>query len=251
MTRTAAAASRWFVGGAPQATAPIRLFCFPFAGGGASVFRGWGRELPGVDVIAVQPPGREDRYGEKPYTNLRELTADLAVAIEPWLDRPAVFFGHSMGGSIAYQLATELQGRGRSPQMLIISARPAPHLPPDRKPIHALSDEGFVAELKKLDGTPAAVLENRELMEFLLPTLRADFELCDTYVADRDATVPMPVLLFGGLEDQTAGREKLEAWRRYTTGEVTVEMFPGNHFFVQTQRTAVLASIYRSLAAIS
>ena len=250
MSGPAATSNRWFVGGAPQSTAALRLFCFPFAGGGASVYRGWGRDLPGVDVVAIQPPGREDRYGETAYTNLRTLTRDLSAAIEPWLDRPAVFFGHSMGGSIAHQLALDLQTRGRAPQLLIISARPAPHVPPDRKPIHALSDDGFVAELKKLEGTPAAVLENRELMDFLLPTLRADFELCDTHVCDRAATLDTPLVLFGGLEDQTAGREKLEEWRGYTTGPVSVQMFPGNHFFLQTQKAAVLAAIQGALAPL-
>lgn len=251
MSGRSALSSRWFLCGTPQATAPIRLFCFPYAGGGASVYRGWGKDLPGVEVIAVQPPGREDRYGEQAYTDLRRLTAELGREIEPWLDRPAVFFGHSMGGSIAYQLATELQSRGRAPQLLMLSARPAPHVPLERKPIHELSDEGFVTELKKLAGTPEAVLENRELMDFLLPTLRADFQLCDTYVCDRQVQLEMPLVLFGGIDDATARREKIEEWRGYTRAPVTVQMFPGNHFFLQTDRAAVLAAIRQALAAVT
>ncbi len=246
----AAGASAFFVHRAPQATAPIRLFCFPFAGGGASIYRDWAADLPGVDVIAVQPPGREHRYGEQPYTDLRALTADLAVAIEPLLDRPFVFFGHSMGGSIAYQLACDLQARGRTAQRLILSARPAPHLPPDRGPMHTLSDEAFKAELRKLAGTPAAVLENDELMEFLLPTLRADFELCDTYVCARQAVLDVPMTLFYGEDDETAGAGTVAPWSEYTTREVSVLPFRGNHFFVQTQKTAVLGAIRGALTAL-
>lgn len=251
MSAATAGSNAFFVRRAPRADAPVRLFCFPFAGGGASIYRDWGPELPGVDVVAIQPPGREDRYSHQAYTDLRALTADLAVAIEPLLDRPAVFFGHSMGGSIAYQLARDLQPRGRSPQLLILSARPAPHIPPDRRPIHALSDDAFMAELRKLAGTPAAVLENRELMEFLLPTLRADFQLCDTYVCERTAALDVPMLLFYGEDDETAGRRKVEPWQEYTTGAVTVQEFSGNHFFVQTQKTAVLAAIRGALTGLS
>lgn len=248
MSARSAGAHRWFVG--TTTDAPVRLFCFPFAGGGASIYRGWGRDLPGVDVIAVQPPGRENRCSEPPYTDLRRLAADLAVEIEPWLDRPAAFFGHSMGGAIAYQLAAELTVSQRGPRLLIVSARPAPHVPPTRKPIHALSDDAFVIELQKLAGTPAAVLENRELMEFLLPTLRADFELCDTHVCDPGADLDIPLVVFGGLDDETAPRQSLDEWRPYTTGPVTVRMFPGDHFFLQTEQAALLAAIQDALGAI-
>jgi len=250
MNAAAAGAGAFFVRRAPRADAPIRLFCFPFAGGGASIYREWGADLPGVEVIAVQPPGRENRYGEQPYTNLRALTADLAPAIEPLLDRPAVFFGHSMGGSIAYQLASDLQARGQAPRHLILSARPAPHVPPGRGPMHTLSDAAFKTELRKLAGTPAAVLENDELMEFLLPTLRADFELCDTYVCPREAVIDVPMTLFYGELDETAGLQSVAPWSEYTIGSVAVQPFPGNHFFVQTQKAAVLGAIRSALTAL-
>lgn len=236
-----AGSRRWFVGG--TSPAPVRLFCLPFAGGGASIYRTWARELPGIDVVAVQLPGREDRYGEPAYTNLRRLTADLATAIEPMLDRPAVFFGHSMGGAIAYQLAVDLKARGLGPRLLILSARHAPHVPLSRPPIHTLSDEAFVGELRKLSGTPTAVLDNRELMDFLLPILRADFELCDTHACAREAAIDVPLLLFGGVDDATAPRHALEAWREYSSGALELKMFPGGHFFLQTHQAAVLQAI--------
>jgi medium-chain acyl-[acyl-carrier-protein] hydrolase len=228
----------------------VRLFCFPFAGGGASVYRTWARELPGIDVIAVQPPGREDRYSEPAYTNLRRLTADLASEIAPLLDRPAVFFGHSMGGAIAYQLAVDLKPRGLGPRLLILSARHAPHVPLTRPPIHTLSDQAFIAELRKLSGTPSAVLENQELMDFLLPILRADFELCDTHTCPREASVDVPLLVFGGEDDATARPPALEAWRDYSTGAMELRLFPGGHFFLQTHQPAVLQAIRAAVTAL-
>jgi medium-chain acyl-[acyl-carrier-protein] hydrolase len=248
VTAPRSSARRWFAGGTTPA--PVRLFCFPFAGGGASIYREWRRDLQGLDVVAVQPPGREDRHGEAAYTSLTTLTRDLAGEIAPWLDRPSVFFGHSMGGAIAYQLAVDLAAAGlQGPELLIVSARPAPHIPPARQPIHALSDDAFVSELRKLAGTPMAVLENRELMEFLLPTLRADFELCDTHVCAREAGLTIPIVVFGGVEDATAPRASLEAWRDYTTGPVSVRMFPGGHFFLQSQKTAVLQAVQDAISA--
>jgi medium-chain acyl-[acyl-carrier-protein] hydrolase len=245
---------RWFVSGTPSpATTPrTRLFCFPFAGGGASVYREWRRDLSSLDVVAVQPPGREDRYGEPAYTSLTHLTRDLAGEIAPLLDRPSVFFGHSMGGAIAYQLAVDLQRAGvPGPQLLILSARPAPHAPPTRAPIHALPDDGFIAELRKLAGTPAAVLDNRELMDFLLPTLRADFELCDTHTCPREAVLSIPFVIFGGVEDATARREALDGWRDYTTGPTQLRMFPGGHFFLQTHKAQVLQAVHDAVSSVA
>jgi len=241
----------WFPLARPNPGARLRLFCLPFAGGGASAYRGWQDGLPlDIDLWAVQLPGRESRYREPAYRGMLPLVNDLAAAVRAHADRQYALFGHSMGSLVALELARELRRHGRAPAAVIVSGHAAPHLPARERPLHALPDAEFRAELRRLNGTPAAVLDNDELMQAVLPTLRADFELCETYVPTDDRPLDCPVLVLGGRDDPRVSVADLEAWRRYARGPFRVNNLPGDHFFVQSQRPAVLETVSQFLTPV-
>jgi len=226
----------------PNPDAELRLFCFPYAGASAAIYRGWHQKLPAaVEVRAVELPGRGTRLREKPFLGLLPLVEHLGEALEPYLDRPFVFFGHSMGALIAFELSRLLRREGRTlPVHLFVSGHRAPHLPSKHRPIHSLPEREFVQELRNLEGTPEAVLENEELMELLSPVLRADFSVCETYYYHDEEPLSCPITAFGGTEDTDVDRSMLEPWKLHTTGAFRLHMLPGNHFFLQTSEAQLL-----------
>jgi len=229
--------------------AELRLICFPYAGGSAHVFKGWETYLPAeVEVHAVQLPGRGQRIGETPIDNLADLTMNLAGALGPLTDRPFAFFGHSMGALISYELARTLRRQGApQPAHLFLSARHAPHLPSQRTPIHHLPDSKFVAELERYRGTPAAVLQNRELMDLFLPALRADFTISERYDYVAEEPLPCPIAAFGGVQDELVSRTSLAAWEEHTRGDFSLRLFPGDHFFLQSAQPLLLRALAQTL----
>jgi medium-chain acyl-[acyl-carrier-protein] hydrolase len=216
--------------------ARLRLFCFPYAGGGAPIFHSWPGELPQtIETCVIQLPGRGTRLMEKPYRRMDSLVTALAEAVEPLLDKPFAFFGHSMGAWIGFELAHRLRRRHKlEPHHLFVSGASAPHLPQRDLPLHDLPEKEFVEALQHLNGTPKEVLENEELMRLMAPTLRADFALCETYVYAKRPRLGCPITAFGGLKDSRLGLSDIEAWREETTGTFNVKMFPGDHFFIHS-----------------
>lgn len=238
----------WIAFRKPRPRPRLRLFCFSYAGGGASVFRTWQADLPQeLEVCPVQLPGRENRLSEERYRRIAPLTESLCEAIEPLLDLPFAFFGHSLGAIVAYETALRLRDeKGRSPVYLMVSARRAPRIPPD-DPMYELPDDEFRTRLQELEGTPAEVLEHPELMELMEPLLRADFELNDTYEPSDKPPLTCPVAGFGGLTDPDVSRENLEAWREVTRGAYRLRMFPGGHFYLHEHRQALLTAVAQDL----
>ncbi|MHC4617195.1 MAG: thioesterase II family protein [Planctomycetota bacterium] len=228
--------------------AQLRLFCFPYAGGGVSIFRIWQSQLPtSVQLCPVQLPGREDRLREKPHNRLQTLVSDLADALEPYINGlPFAFFGHSMGALISFELSRELRQRSQNkPLCLYLSAHRAAHLPDRRPPIHHLPDDRFLLELRRLEGTPKEVFEEQELMTLLLPALRADFALCETYTFAPQPPLSSRIVAFGGLEDREVAVEELSAWQEQTENSFKLWMLPGNHFFINSssrQLTAIISA---------
>lgn len=248
MTRTPFNA--WAVYPRRNPEARLRLFCFPYAGGGATVYSGWWRGLPPeVEVVAVQPPGRESRLAEKPHHDLGELVAAMHEHLLPHLrERPFAFFGHSNGALMAFELARSLRRGGDPlPLHLFASGRPAPQLELDDPPIHHLPHDEFVQELRKLEGTPEEILQNQEILELLLPLLRADFSLGETYRFVPEAPLPFPLSAYGGVRDPEVPREHVEAWSEQAGAGFRMKMFPGDHFFVNGDRGLVLAELSREL----
>lgn len=229
--------------------ARLNLFCFPYAGGTTYIYQQWSQLLPPtIAVYPIELPGRRKRFQEPPYTNLEALLADLAVAIKPFLNKPFIFFGHSMGGLIAFELTRWLRRQyDIFPQHLIISACRATQLPRSKPPIHNLPDAEFRKEIIRLGGTPQVVLDNSEMMELILPTLRADFTKIETHIYKEKTPLNTPISVFGGNSDSEVTQEELAAWEEQTTKEFSLTMFEGDHFFLEEQRSLVLKRITKEL----
>jgi medium-chain acyl-[acyl-carrier-protein] hydrolase len=228
-----------------------RLLCCPYAGGGASLFRSWVEHLPpDVELLAIQYPGREERLLEPPFTSLIELTSALTQDIGPLLaDKPYAIFGHSLGALVAFEMTREQRRRGaRLPTQLFLSGAPDPQDDAfRRKGRHLWSDPAFVEELRRIGGTPAELLNNSELMSLLLPTLKADFALVDTYEYVHDVLLNLPIQTFGGLQDHEIGAASLRAWSRETRAAFRLSMFAGDHFFLNGQMSRLCERIAQAL----
>jgi len=242
-------APSWIPSNGPAPTGLPRLFCFPYAGGSASLFRPWVKQLsPVAQVCPVQLPGRGDRINEAAFTDLRPLVGALVTALAPYLQGPFAFFGHSMGALIAFELVRKLRSEhGPLPVHLIVSGRRAPQLPQDRT-TYNLSDADFDDELRRIGGTGNDVVKDPEIMELMKPVLRADFQVCQDYKYSYQLPLQCPMTVLGGTNDLDVTFEHLTAWREQTTGEFAVSVFPGNHFFIQSASSAVLQLVARDLS---
>lgn len=225
----------WIAYHRPRPAPRVRLFCFPYAGGGASIYRGWSAALhPDIEVWPVQLPGREGRIREPAFSRADELVAALLGGLaEPLARGPFAFFGHSMGALIAFELARALRLAGTAgPLHLFVSARRSPDLPARDDDIHDLPEPEFRARLRELNGTPEAVLEHPELMDLLGPLLRADFTLSETHDFVPGPPLACPITAFGGRDDADVTADDLSAWRRQTTAAYRLTMLAGDHFFL-------------------
>ncbi|GCE28517.1 hypothetical protein KDA_40010 [Dictyobacter alpinus] len=241
----------WFPFTVNQTQGRLRLFCFPYAGGGASIFRTWSNQLsPEIEVWPVQLPGRETRLLEPGIAQIEDLVPLIAEALLPHLDKPYAFFGHSMGALVCFELLRQLRrSRGVAlPLRLIVSGRRAPHRPDTGPQTYNLSDDEFIAELRRLKGTPEEVLQNTDLLQIVLPTLRADFTLCETYTYRPKEPLTCPITAIGGLEDSEVSRADLAAWNELTTAkDYKMRLLPGDHFFLHQQQAMLLRVIMQDI----
>lgn len=244
--------SPWIVIPRPAPAARLRLFCFPFAGGGASIFAPWARTLPpDVEVVAVQLPGREGRLSEEAYSDMAALSTKLGAELAPYLDRPFAFYGHSNGGLMAFEVARLLRREGRrAPEHLFVGGRPAPQLVLTDPPLHALPHDEFLDALRRFEGTPDEVLQNPEIMELIEPMLRADFALGETYRYTPEPPLAVPISAYGGVQDREVSPEQVAAWREQTSAAFELVMFPGNHFFIVGDRERVLQQLTAELRPV-
>lgn len=247
--------SPWTPRFAPRAAARRRLFCFSYAGGGAAIYRPWALAMPSdIDVAAVLLPGRESRLREAPHDSMAALLQGLLPALLPQLDLPFAFFGHSMGALVAYEAARALQRRGApTPAKLLLSGRRAPHLPETDPPLHRLDDDAFIAEIdRRYKGIPPEVLEHRDLLELLLPGLRADMTIIETHRSDSSTPFAGPITVFGGSDDARATREQLLAWQQHTSHPLVLRQFEGGHFYFNEPRArdALIAAVAAELQAL-
>ncbi|MBM4795885.1 thioesterase [Streptomyces sioyaensis] len=237
---TRSLAAPWWTG-EPAPLAERTLLCLPYAGGGPQTYRRWGELLgPSVEVLAMTPPGRGRRYGEEPCRDLPSLLHPLTDALPGLLHRPYVLFGHSLGATVAYELCLEIRRRGLPmPQGLVVSGRQAPDLPWRFRQVSELPADEFTEALRDLGGTPEAVLAQPELMSLLMPALRADFAIVESYRHRGEPPLDVPILALAGTEDDRASADHMAGWADRTTASFALHPVHGGHFFVDAQAAAV------------
>lgn len=220
----------------------LRLFCLPYAGGGAQIYRTYSQVLPDdIEVCAVQLPGRERRFREPALESVDAIVDRLAPVVSELSDRPYAVLGHSLGALVGFELLRRLRKDGEPlPLRLFASGHRAPHLPDPDPPIHHLPDAQFVEELRQLNGTPQEVFESPELLELILPVLRADFTAAETYVYRSEVPLPCPITALGGTNDVMIPRESLQAWQEHTTGNFEAHFLEGDHFFIHQRHKDVI-----------
>lgn len=224
----------WLVRLEPNAAADVKLFCFPYAGAGGEVYRRWTAAAPRwVELYGLQVPGHGARLAEPAPTDLATVVDRAADALAAQIDRPYAIFGHSLGAVVGFETTRELERRGvAAPLALYLSGHRAPHVPLARRPMRELDEAAFLLELKGLNGMSEEVLASPELLELLLPTLRADFTLADGYVTAAERAVACPVVALGAFDDPHVSAPALEAWRSVTSGDFSSRLFPGDHFYL-------------------
>jgi surfactin synthase thioesterase subunit len=229
----------------------MRLFCLPFAGGGAVFYHARKNFLPpDVELARIKLPGREARLREKAFTDMGALIAELTEVLTPWLDRPYVLFGHSMGALIAFELSRALRARHRLlPLHLFVSGFWAPHLQrPER--LTGLPDAQFIARLREYGGIPELVLRNPELMEIFLPIFRSDFEMIDSYTYRPADPLDCPLTAFGGESDPKIPLDRISAWHVHTSRGFKCHFLPGGHFFINESQSRLLELLWEDLAGV-
>jgi medium-chain acyl-[acyl-carrier-protein] hydrolase len=196
----------------------------------------------------VQLPGRENRFVEPAFTRLASIVEALNSALGPELNRPFAFFGHSMGALVGYELARKLESEGRAgPVCLMISAHRAPQFPSRHAPFHILPEGEFISQLAGLGGISKELLANPEMLSLVLPTLRADLTVCETYTWTAEPKLKCPIFAYGGLEDRAVTKDDLAGWQSQTSGDFALKQFPGGHFFLHASQSMLLDQIGQDL----
>ena len=235
----------------PSPQRRTRMFCFSYAGGSAFNYLRWQEAIdPSIEICAVQLPGRGTRIAEPPISSLPNLLRALAPEVARLDDLPTVFFGHSVGALVAFELARYLRLHGlQLPMHLFVSGCQAPQFRSTPQQLHSFSDDEFIEVLRQYEGTPPEVLESQALMSLLLPTIRADFALAENYRYRHAPLLPMRVSVFAGTQDNNKGLGQVDGWQKETTQPCRITWFEGGHFFLNSQRDAVVRQINDELTA--
>lgn len=241
--------SPWLRCFAPRQQPKKRLFAFHHGGGSAVFVKTWHQHLSEeVEVVGVQLPGRQERLREKPVTQVEALIQPLAQALQPYTDLPFYFFGHSLGAMISFELTRYLcDFTAVQPQTLIVSGRHAPQVRSTFPKIHRLDDQAFLEGVKHYDGLPAEVLAHEELIQLILPALRADFTLSETYFYQPAPPLPHPIAAIGGTDDRSVPTTNLEAWQKQTRAGFSMQLIDGGHFYFEEQPAAFFTALQNVL----
>lgn len=239
----------WLFMPQPNSQAKFRLFCFPYAGANAFNFRSWAKYLPkDIEFCIIQLPGRANRSKEPLLKDIRSLVQTLAPALVSHLDLPFAFFGHSMGALMAFELTRQLRRlQAPLPIHLFISGRRAPQMPSFQPHVHSLPTPLFLEKIRRYSGTPEVILQNQELMDLLLPVLRADLQINETYTYKNDFLLDCPISAFGGLQDPEVSVEEMTAWSHLTSNTFNLRMYDGHHFFIQEHTCELLKIVSQDL----
>jgi surfactin synthase thioesterase subunit len=238
----------WLAIHKPNPRAVLRLFCFPYAGGGDWLFRDWPEFLPDtIEVCPVQLPGRGARVGEPPFTVFSSLVRAISASLAPHLDKPFALFGHSLGAIVSFELARQLRrDHALQPVHLFVSGRCSPQTV-DERSAKTVSDSELLEILRRFNGTPLEAFEDQELMQLVLPVIRADFAVGNSYLYIPEPPLECAITALGGLLDPTTDRTCIEGWREHTNGRFLVRMFPADHFFLSTMQSLLHEAISKDL----
>jgi medium-chain acyl-[acyl-carrier-protein] hydrolase len=239
----------WIVRLKPSRRPRLRLFCFPFAGCGASVYVPWMKQFPDeIEVCAIQLPGREDRIKEQAFTRITQLATAIAGELRHFIQIPFGFFGHSMGATLAFEVSHSLTTlECRPPTILIAGACPAPHVRRQLSTMSTLPRNELLEVLERKRGSSAEVLANQEFIDMILPVLRADLEAVETYCYTDRPPLPCPIVAIGGLSDHEVSADLLDAWREQSTGNFVRLAVAGGHLFVLTQPNETMQVVLQHL----
>lgn len=235
----------------PNPQAQQKLFCFPCAGGTTAAYSKWHKYLPtDIEINLVQLPGRGYLIQEPPFTTFSLLTKILTSKLKPHLNKPFIFFGHSMGATLAFEITRQLRRKNHPlPTHLFAAGCPAPHKPIKKPFIHKLPEAKFMAELQyRYNAIPQSILQNQELRKLFLSCLRADFTMIETYKYTKEKPLDCPITVFGGLQDRAISLNNLEDWRVETNHIFNLEMVTGNHFFVHENQSSFLHLLYLKIS---
>lgn len=242
-------ASRWIERTGNRTTPRFRMFCFPYAGGTAAIFRDWAETVAlDVEICAIRLPGREGRHADPPFRRAERVAESLTPILQDFLDLPFVMFGHSMGAILAYEITRAIRtATAVEPRALLVSAHRAPHLPRRGRDRHDLPREQLIAELKALNGTPAEVFQHDDLLDFVLPILRSDLELVESWSSPAGVRLSCPVVAFAGSDDRNVSAEEVAGWAAVTSGPFRSVALAGDHFFINSAKANFLHALRREL----
>lgn len=237
--------SAWIRNFHPAPDAATRLVCFPHAGGSAPFYFPVSRTLsPEIDVLAIQYPGRQDRRTEPLIDDVRLLADAIVEELKNgWLDKPVTLFGHSLGASIAFEVALRLEAQGIVPRGLFASGRRAPSMHRENEVVHKSSDDGLINTLKKMSGTDAAILGDEEVLRMSIPAIRSDCKAAETYRYAEGPKLKTPILVLTGNTDPEVTLDEARGWASHTRGEFSLQVFTGGHFYLNEHAPTVMAEI--------
>jgi surfactin synthase thioesterase subunit len=223
----------WIAALRPVTQARQNLLCFPFSGAGATAYKPFVAHLPpDVGLYAVRLPGREQRFSEPAVSDVSVITDHVYAAASALFQESLLVFGHSMGTLLAYDLVRRIETSGETVTRLVVSARGAPHIPPSGVPIHKADRATVLSALHRLGGTPEAFFASPELQDLVLPTLRADFQISETYFLSEPRPVTSDIVALAGETDPLVHPENIDAWEAYTTGQFRCHHVTGGHFHI-------------------
>lgn len=238
--------SRWFKRFDETGWPTFTLFCFPYAGGNANAYRRWASLVhPDIDVVALSLPGRGPRAKEVMADDFDALIEPIAKAVMAETGGQRFgFFGHSMGALMMFEVSRRLvRHKARLPSCIFASGRRAPHLKSETVLHAGLDDDAFVAELRRLQGTPPEILDTPALRTLFLPVIRRDLALLQRWRLTTSPPLPLPIYALAGAEDPHAPAATVNEWSSWTDSTFEMTSFPGGHFFLRDQEKTVVSAI--------
>jgi medium-chain acyl-[acyl-carrier-protein] hydrolase len=231
----------------------FRVFCFPYSGATAQVFRPLTQLLPkGISVYSYELPGRGRRFGEEIPGTISEIIEEIHLSIVGMLDKPYVFLGHSLGGILSYEMARHIKAHGHPlPRHLFVTGIRAPQVPKREKNTFDLPRNEFIEKIKEMGGTPSEIFSNEEMLDIMVPILRKDFQIYETYSFTADIPVPFPITAIGGIDDKFVTREDLELWSIHTSSLFEIHMLKGDHFFIHDNMNRIAQLITKAVSSLS